>query len=218
VGQSQLQVPGLPAYDSVMVTDLALALLVAAASAFLAVFAVEAGTRYQERVQRPLVGLLVAAVVIAAAAVGTRAITGQSVDLVLFSGQSAIGDTLTLTSVGALLLIGIAKTLAYTVSLGAAFRGGMVFPAVYLGVVIATAASLLVPSSNNSALAAAGIAAAVAGVLRLPFTGVLLAMLLCAGAGLAVTTPAIVGAVVGVIFRAVADAKLNGSLQAVAAD
>jgi H+/Cl- antiporter ClcA len=218
VGQSQLQVPGLPAYDSVMVTDLALALLVAAASAFLAVFAVEAGTRYQERVQRPLVGLLVAAVVIAAAAVGTRAITGQSVDLVLFSGQSAIGDTLTLTSVGALLLIGIAKTLAYTVSLGAAFRGGMVFPAVYLGVVIATAASLLVPSSNISALAAAGIAAAVAGVLRLPFTGVLLAMLLCAGAGLAVTTPAIVGAVVGVIFRAVADAKLNGSLQAVAAD
>ncbi len=87
----------------------------------------------------------------------------------------------------------------------------MVFPAVYLGVVVATGAALLVPSSSVSALVAAGIAAAVGGVLRLPFTGVLLALLLCAGAGLAVTTPAILGAVVGVIVRVVADAKLvNG--------
>ena len=85
----------------------------------------------------------------------------------------------------------------------------MVFPAVFLGTVIATGASLLVSGSNVSPLAAAGIAAAVAGALRLPFTAVLLALLLCAGAGLTVTTPAIIGAVVGVLVRVAADARLH---------
>lgn len=129
-------------------------------------------------------------------------------NLVLFSGQSATSSVLGITSVAALLVIAVAKTIGYTVSLGGGFRGGMVFPAVFLGVVVGTGASLLVTSSNLSALAAAGIAAAVGGVLRLPFTGVLLALLLCASAGLAVTTPAIFGAVVGVSVRVVADAKL----------
>lgn len=209
VGQSQLQVPGLPAYETLQGIDLLMALVVGLVSALFAVLAVEAGTRYQARVRNPLVGLLVAAGIIAAAAVAARAITGESVDLVLFSGQSAIGSALSVTSVAALLVIAVAKTIGYTVSLGGGFRGGMVFPAVFLGVVVATGASLLVTSSNLSALAAAGIAAAVSGVLRLPFTGVLLALLLCASAGLAVTTPAIFGAVVGVIVRAAADAKLE---------
>jgi H+/Cl- antiporter ClcA len=114
-----------------------------------------------------------------------------------------------LTSVSVLVVIGIAKTIAYAVSLGAAFRGGMVFPSVYLGVVIATAADLLLDGVSLSAMVATGIAAAVAGVMRLPFTGVLLALLLCAGAGLAVTTPAIVGAVVGVLVRGAADVRLK---------
>jgi H+/Cl- antiporter ClcA len=85
----------------------------------------------------------------------------------------------------------------------------MVFPSVYLGVVIATAADLLLDGVSLSAMVATGIAAAVAGVMRLPFTGVLLALLLCAGAGLAVTTPAIVGAVVGVLVRGAADTRLK---------
>ena len=113
-----------------------------------------------------------------------------------------------ITSISALVVIGLAKTIAYSVSLGAAFRGGMVFPSVYLGVVIATAATLMIASVSLSALVATGIAAAVAGVMRLPFTGVLLALLLCASAGLAVTTPAIIGAVIGVLVRAAADTRL----------
>ncbi len=103
----------------------------------------------------------------------------------------------------------MAKTIGYAVSLGGGFRGGMVFPAVFLGTVVATGTSLLVSGSNVSPLVAAGIAAAVAGVLRLPFTAVLLALLLCAGAGLTVTTPAIFGAVIGVLVRVIADTKLN---------
>lgn len=209
VGASKLAVPGLPAYDTVRVGDLLLAFVVAIATAALAVFAVETGTAFQNRIKRPLVGLLVTAVVVATAAVAMRALTGQPVDMVLFSGQESMTGLLTIGSVGTLLIIAIAKTVGYAVSLGGGFRGGMVFPSVYLGVVVATGSALLVPGSNLSALAATGIAAAVAAVLRLPFTAVLLALLLCAGAGLAVTTPAIVGAVVGVILRAAADARLQ---------
>ena len=209
VGQSQLAVPGLPAYDTVQPVDLALAIVVAIVTAILAVIAVEAGTGFQSRITNPLVGLLIAGVVVAAAAVITRAITGENVDVILFSGQESTAHVLTLTSVGVLVVIAVAKTIAYTVSLGGGFRGGMLFPAVFLGVVVATAMSLLISGSSVSALTAAGIAAAVAAVLRLPFTAVLLALLLCAGAGLAVTTPAIIGAVIGVLFRVVADMRLH---------
>ena len=88
-------------------------------------------------------------------------------------------------------------------------RHGQVFDSRASAIFVATASSLIVSGANVSALAAAGIAAAVAAVLRLPFTAVLLALLLCAAAGLAVTTPAIIGAVVGVLFRVVADARLH---------
>ena len=209
VGQSKLAVPGLPAYETVQPIDLLMAVVVAIVTAILAVIAVEAGTSYQNRIKNPLVGLLVAAVIVATAAVVTRAVTGEDVNVVLFSGQQSTAHVLGLTSVGMLVVIAVAKTIAYTVSLGGGFRGGMVFPAVFLGVVVATALSLLVTGSSVSALCAAGIAASVAAVLRLPFTAVLLALLLCAAAGLAVTTPAIIGAVVGVLFRVVADARLH---------
>ncbi len=208
VGQSQLAVPGLPAYDTVQVADLGWAFVVALAAAILAVLAVEAGTMFQDRIPNVLVKLLIGGTIVAAAAVITRAITGEGVDTILFSGQEAMTTVLGLTSASVLVVIAIAKTIAYSASLGAAFRGGMVFPSVYLGVVIATAATLMLDGVNLSAMVATGIAASVAGVMRLPFTAVLLALLLCAGAGLAVTTPAIIGAVVGVLVRGAADARL----------
>lgn len=182
--------------------------MVALAAAILAVLAVEAGTMFQDRIPNVLVKLLIGGTIVAAAAVITRAITGEGVDTILFSGQEAMTTVLGLTSASVLVVIAIAKTIAYSASLGAAFRGGMVFPSVYLGVVIATAATLMLDGVNLSAMVATGIAASVAGVMRLPFTAVLLALLLCAGAGLAVTTPAIIGAVVGVLVRGAADARL----------
>jgi H+/Cl- antiporter ClcA len=209
VGQSKLAVPGLPAYDNVQGIDLLLALVVAVVTAGFTVFSIEAGTAVQNRVKRPLAGLLLTGAVVAALAVGTRAITGEGIDVILFSGEEATSTVLGITSVATLLVIAVAKTIGYAASLGGGWRGGMVFPAVFLGTVIATGASLLVSGSNVSPLAAAGIAAAVAGALRLPFTAVLLALLLCAGAGLTVTTPAIIGAVVGVLVRVAADARLH---------
>lgn len=209
VGESKLGVPGLPDYPAVQAVDLAVGLLVALATAILAVFAVEAGTLWQNRIRKPLLGLLISAAIVATAAVATYLITGESLDVILFSGESATGVVLGITSISALLVIAVAKTIGYAVSLGGGFRGGMVFPAVFLGVVVATAAANMVSSSNVSALASAGIAAAVAGVMRLPFTAVLLALLLCSPAGLAVTTTAIIGAVVGVIVRGGVDMRMS---------
>jgi H+/Cl- antiporter ClcA len=193
----------------VQAVDLLFALGVALVTALLAVMAVEVGTVFQNRIPRQLLRLLLAAAIVAAAAVVTRALTDQPVDVVLFSGQEATSQVLEITSVGALLIIAVAKTIGYAVSLGGGFRGGLVFPSVFLGVVVATATAQWLDAASLSAMVAAGIAAAVAGVLRLPFTGVLLALLLCAGAGLAVTTPAIIGAVVGVLVRAGADARIG---------
>lgn len=218
VGEAKLGVPGLPAYDTVQAGDLLMSLVVAIVTAVFAVIAVEAGTAYRNRIRNPLIGLLVTAVIVATAAVATRAITGQSLDVILFSGETSTATALGITSVSALLVIAVAKTIGYAVSIGGGFRGGMIFPSVFLGVVVATAVSLLVPSVSVSALAAAGIAAAVAGVIRLPFTAVILALLLCSGAGLAVTTPAIIGSVAGVLIRVVADLRLSKDQDPTAAE
>jgi hypothetical protein len=52
-----------------------------------------------------------------------------------------------------------------------------------------------------SALIVAGMAAGVAAMLKLPFTAGLLAVVIGAGAGIAVTPLAIIGAIVGVALR-----------------
>lgn len=209
VGTSRLAVPGLAPYETLSVIDLLVSLPTALVAGLVAALAIEAGHRIRaQSAPRPLVGLLVAGMVVAAMALAVQFSTTLSVDAVLFSGQSEIPTILAVTSVGTLLLVGITKAVAYSFSLGGGFRGGMVFPAVYLGVVVGTLASLVVPSSELAPLVAAGIAAGSAAVVRLPITSTLLAVLLCSGSGLAITVPAIIGACVGVLVRVAADARL----------
>jgi hypothetical protein len=62
-----------------------------------------------------------------------RAVTGQPVDLVLFSGEAALPQVIAETSAGVLALLVLVKGTAYALSLGAGFRGGPTFPAVTLG-------------------------------------------------------------------------------------
>ena len=173
------------------------ALLVAVA----AVGALRLGARVDRLAdKRQLAVLLGSGVLLAVLAIGVNAITGEPVSTVLFSGQAAIGTALGITSAATLVLIAVAKALAYGISLGGGYRGGLVFPAVYLGVVVASLTANGLGLGNVAALAAAGMAAGVAATVRLPFTAVLLAVLLGAGAGLAITTPAIVGAAVGLLL------------------
>ena len=208
VGESQLAVDNLPHYDSVRIVDLLLVVLVALVAAGLTVFARwVGGTLVPPSRRRPLATLLVGAALVATAASAASLISGEGPEMVLFSGQGAIQTALGITSVASLLVIGLAKTLAYGVSMGSGFRGGPVFPAVFVAIVIAQAFALATGNGNVSPLVAGGIAAATAAVVQLPFTSVLFAVLLCSGAGLAITTPAIIGSVIGVVVRGAADAR-----------
>ena len=207
IGESVLAVPDMPAYPNVQMGDLLLSVPVALLVAVAAVGALRLGARVDRLAdKRQLAVLLGSGVLLAVLAIGVNAITGEPVSTVLFSGQAAIGTALGITSAATLVLIAVAKALAYGISLGGGYRGGLVFPAVYLGVVVASLAANGLGLGNVAALAAAGMAAGVAATVRLPFTAVLLAVLLGAGAGLAITTPAIVGAAVGLLLRIGADA------------
>lgn len=96
-------------------------------------------------------------------------------------------------------MIALAKAAAYAVSLGTGFRGGIIFPAVYLGAAVGAATADLVPGISLAPMVACGIAAGAAAAARLPVTALVLALLLCLSAGPAVTVPALLGAVIGTL-------------------
>jgi hypothetical protein len=121
--------------------------------------------------------------------------TDQSPDAVLFSGQEALGSVFGQTatvSLSTLALLLLFKGLAWSISLGN-FRGGPVFPAIFLGVVAGLLAAHLPGYAETQAVAAL-IGAAVVSIIRLPLSSVMIATLLTAKAGLAVA-PLIVVAV-----------------------
>ena len=128
----------------------------------------------------PLVGLLVGIL-----AVGYAATTGNPTTDVLFSGQSALGPLLDNSAgypLGALLILLACKGLAYALSLSS-FRGGPIFPAMFVGAAGGIALSHL-PGLPAVAGAAMGIAAMSTVMLKLPMTSVLLATLLLTADGL----------------------------------
>jgi H+/Cl- antiporter ClcA len=146
----------------------------------------------------PLAGLAVAGLAIAFAAA-----TGKGSSAVLFSGQSAVGPLIDKSAgytVGALLLLLACKGIAYGVSLSS-FRGGPTFPAIFLGAAGGVVLSHLpgLPLVDGVAM---GIGAMTAVMLRLPLTAVLLAVVLLASDGVAVTPVAIVAVVVAYVASA----------------
>ncbi len=142
---------------------------------------------------RPFV-LPVAGVLVALLAIAFAELTDKGVNPVLFSGQEALNPLVADAadwSLGALALLLAFKGLAYAVSL-AGFRGGPAFPAIFLGAAAGMMAAEL-PGFELTPAVAVGIGAAVAAVLRLPLSAVVLATLLTAHAGLGVTPLVIVG-------------------------
>ena len=205
LADEQLSVPALPEYPGVRLVDLLIGLPLALAVALIAVAAIWLGETYQRARLAALPKLMIAGAAIAAVALAAQGITGEPVDAVLFSGQSYMAEATMIGSVGTLLVLVAAKAVAYGISIGSGFRGGLIFPGVYLGVLLGTAAAVWISPGSQAMYVATGIAAAVAASLRLPFSAVLLATLLCAGAGLAVTEGAIIGAIVGLLARAALD-------------
>jgi H+/Cl- antiporter ClcA len=87
--------------------------------------------------------------------------------------------------------------LAYGLSLSA-FRGGPVFPSMYIGAALGVAMSGL-PGFSLAAAIAAGIAAMCAAMLRLPLTSALLATVLLGADGLVVAPEVVVAVTVAFV-------------------
>jgi H+/Cl- antiporter ClcA len=92
------------------------------------------------------------------------------------------------------LILLVAKALAYAISLGCGFRGGPVFPAIFIGVALATFADVWFGVSPTLAVAV-GAAAGMAAGTRLLVTSSLFAGLLVGHAGLDAIPAAVLAAV-----------------------
>ena len=204
LGTFSLAIPGLPHFGQVTVAEFGWALVIGVAAA-----PVGAAIRWLGRFLHPyaerwtLLLLPAAGLVIGGLAVIYAEATGQGSTDVLFSGQSALPHLVEGASsytVGALLLVLVCKGLAYGVSLGH-FRGGPVFPAMFLGAAGGIAMSHL-PGLPLVAGVAMGIGAMSVVMLGLPLTSVLLASLLLASDAIAVMPLVIVAVVVAHVAAA----------------
>ncbi|MFE4924414.1 chloride channel protein [Streptomyces sp. NPDC056661] len=155
----------------------------------------------QARVERRLVvGTALMGLVVGALALAYAEATGKAASGVLYSGQNALDPLLAGSAgytVGTLLVLIVCKGLAYCASLSC-FRGGPVFPAMFVGAAGGIALSHL-PGLNVTSGFAMGIGAMCVAMLRLPMTSVLLATLLLGSPGLTVMPLVIVSVVVAYV-------------------
>ncbi len=197
-----LQVPDLPAYVGTSVPDLIIAIVVGVVTAALIVAINGAAKRVaalQDGRQGDRAVGLVAALLLGGLAVGAlaqlAAVFGVAPDDVLFSGQASIPALVSESSLIALVVLVVAKAAAYVVSLATGFRGGPIFPAVFLGVGVAAFAVELFGTSPTFAIAI-GCAAGMAAQTRLVVTSMLFAALLVGSGGF--------DAIAGAVFATVA--------------
>ena len=204
LGTFSLALPGLPGFSQPTVAEFVWAVVIGVAAAL-----VGPGIRWLALFLKPYADKWTMLVVpLAGLAVGALAIiyaeaTGKPTSDVLFSGQDALDPLITHAasySVGALLLLLVCKSLAYGVSLSS-FRGGPIFPAMFIGAAGGIALSHL-PGLPLIAGVAMGIGAMSVVMLTLPLTSVLLATLLLASDGLAVMPLVIVAVVVAHVAAA----------------
>lgn len=208
VGVHSLSVPGLPAYPNIEPGDLIAALVVALVAGVVALLARGGGLFVDRLAQKWSTPVLFAAAIVTMVMLLIGEAFGIAPDQILFSGNGGMATLVTQTSVGIVVVILVAKAIAYAVALGGGFRGGPIFPVTFLGVAVAVLAHLILPDVSVSALAAAGIAGSAGAFLKLPATSAMLGALLIAGAGAAIAPFAIFGAVVGFAVRLVVDARL----------
>jgi H+/Cl- antiporter ClcA len=203
-GTFSLEIPGLPAFDHLTVAMFLYALLFGAAAPPLGRAITLLALALRARVQRRMILLMpVLGAAIAALSIVFAEATGKSTSMVLYSGQDQMAPLLTQAtgwSVATVLLLIACKSLAYSLSLSS-FRGGPVFPAIFVGAAIGIAASHL-PGLPMVPAVAMGIGAMCCTMLTLPLTSVLLATVLLGADGVQSMPVAIVAVTVAYVVTA----------------
>jgi len=104
---------------------------------------------------RPKISVMsISGFVVGAIALGYYLGTGNGIALVLTSGENETKTLLALGSAGAIAITIAAKWVVYSISMGAGFRGGPFFPAIYIAAGIGAIATLQTPDYAQGALAA----------------------------------------------------------------
>jgi H+/Cl- antiporter ClcA len=189
--EADLEVPGLPPYGGVHLGDLLLAIVLGIAIAIVVELVRIAGRRVLagREAAGPGPMLVAGGLVVGLLALLADALGADPVD-VLFSGQSSIPSLAQEDSARVVLVLLAAKGLAYAVCLGCGFRGGPVFPAMFLGIGLCMLAVIALDASPTWAVAV-GTAAGIAAMTRLLIAALLIAAILVGSAG-ADTVPAAV--------------------------
>jgi H+/Cl- antiporter ClcA len=190
-----LAIPDLPVYDGVHFGDFSLAVVVGV----LTVLVIAAVRKLAIGIDGPAQARLGLGVILVGggAAVGALALLADALGAnsqdVLFSGQASVPALATEESTRIVLILLLAKALAYGVSLGCGFRGGPVFPAIFLGIGLATLAVIWFDASPTWAISV-GAAAGTAAVTRMLLTSMVLATLLVGAAGQEAVPSAVIAA------------------------
>ena len=128
--------------------------------------------------------MLLCGLIVSGLAIAFAQATGKGFTEVLFSGQSALPGLVSgagTWSLSALALLIVFKGLGYSISIGS-FRGGPTFPAIFLGAAGGIMCSHL-PGFPITAAVAVGMGAAIAAILGLPLSAIVIATLLTSKAG-----------------------------------
>jgi H+/Cl- antiporter ClcA len=192
LSSTSLTIPGLPPYEHTRVVDLVIALGVGIVTAIVLALVRRIGELVDAMSRRPrwlAPVLLAGGLATGLVALAARGLGASSQD-VLFSGQSAIPALVAESSVKIVLVLLVAKALGYAICLGAGFRGGPVFPALFIGIAVGTVAEVVFDVSPTLAVAV-GAAAGMASMTGLVFASLLFSLLLVGIGGLNTVSAAV---------------------------
>lgn len=201
LGTTSLIIPNLPYFAKPDLKEFGWAFVIGILAAVFGTIIKRLSFKFRDQVAiRPMKVVICSGLAISVLAIVYSLLTNHSPNDVLFSGQSAMPYFISHASdftLGAISLLLLLKGIGYSISLGS-FRGGPIFPSMFLGTVLGIMLSHFAGLPLIPAIAM-GIGAFAVTMLRLPFTSVLLATLLLASAGEAVMPLVIVAVVVAFV-------------------
>jgi len=207
-----LTVPNLPEYSGLHELDLVTGILVGftSALAIVAVRKLATAVAGREKVHVSMPVLLISGGLAVGLLAQTADWLGADSQEVLFSGQASIPQVVATSSTKILLVLLLAKAIAYAISLGCGFRGGPVFPAIFIGIAIAMFFEIWFSVSPTLAVAV-GAAGGMAATTRLLITPALFASLLVGQAGLDAVPAAVLAAAAAWLTVTALDQKAKGA-------